>query len=37
MALRNVGFTQADFQELSLPELYHRYCLEVEKARKENG
>jgi hypothetical protein len=27
MALRGAGFTQADFIELSLPELYLRYCL----------
>jgi len=37
MALRGAGFTQADFAELSLPELYLRYCLAIETTRKQHG
>jgi len=31
MAIRSIGFNQMDFQEMTLPELYLRYCIEAEK------
>jgi hypothetical protein len=35
MSLRSIGFGQADFMELTLPELYHRYCIEVKRIRED--
>jgi hypothetical protein len=34
MALRNMGFNQMDFQEMTLPELYLRYCLQAENIKE---
>jgi len=34
MSMRSVGFTQLDFQEMSLDELYLRYCIEAEKYKE---
>jgi hypothetical protein len=34
MALRNMGFNQLDFCEMTLPELYLRYCLQAENIKE---
>ena len=33
MSMRSIGFTQADFKELELPELYLRYCIEIKRMK----
>lgn len=36
MTLRSIGFTSQDFELMSLPELYLRYCLAYRQSKDNN-